>query len=139
MSAIPIPEFGPRGGWYAPYRTIYVPTDLDMLRGPLEGVVRLPSHINTSTRAWYDLADPSRRRMLYAVVIREAWKVVGALAGIVLGEGWMLRRVVRAALRATTASATGDTAVVVHLESGSRASGGTGLENSVLEGSDWAS
>lgn len=63
----------PPGGFYA-YRPIVVPTDLDALQGPLEGAVRLPSHIDTSARGWYDLADPKRREMLYAVVIREAWR-----------------------------------------------------------------
>lgn len=73
VSTIPVSEFGPRGGFYA-YRPIVVPADLDALRGPLEGVVRLPSHIDTSVRARYDLADPQGRRMLYAVVILEAWR-----------------------------------------------------------------
>jgi hypothetical protein len=63
----------PAGGFYA-YRPIVVPADLDALHGPLEGVVRLPSHIDTSARAWYDLADVRRREMLYAVVILEAWR-----------------------------------------------------------------
>jgi hypothetical protein len=51
-----------------------VPADLDILQGPLEGVVKLPAHIDTSARARYDLSDPRRREMLYAVVILEAWK-----------------------------------------------------------------
>jgi len=71
------PEFAygppPAGGFYA-YRPIEVPTDLDALRGPLEGVVRIPSHIDTSSRAWYDLAEPRRREVLYAVFILQAWK-----------------------------------------------------------------
>jgi hypothetical protein len=63
----------PPGGFYA-YRPIVVPADLDSLRGPLEGVVRIPSHIDTSARAWYDLADEGDREMLYRIVILEAWK-----------------------------------------------------------------
>ena len=63
----------PAGGFYA-FQPVVVPVDLDTLQGPLEGVVRLPSHIDTSARARYDLADPRRREMLYAVVILEAWK-----------------------------------------------------------------
>jgi hypothetical protein len=63
----------PPGGFYA-YRPIVVPADLDGLRGPLEGVVRLPSHIDTSARAWYDLGDDSDREMLYRIVILEAWR-----------------------------------------------------------------
>lgn len=63
----------PAGGFYA-YRSVVVPAQLDTLQGPLEGVVKLPSHIDTSARACYDLADPRRREMLYAVVILEAWR-----------------------------------------------------------------
>jgi hypothetical protein len=63
----------PPGGFYA-FRPIAVPADLDALQGPLSGVVQLPSHIDTSARAWYDLADIRRRGMLYAVVILEAWR-----------------------------------------------------------------
>jgi hypothetical protein len=63
----------PTGGFYA-YRPIAVAADLDALHGPLDGVVQLPSQIDTSARAWYDLADLRRREMLYAVVILEAWR-----------------------------------------------------------------
>jgi hypothetical protein len=63
----------PPGGFYA-FRPIVVPADLDALQGPLSGVVQLPSHIDTSARASYDLADVRRRGMLYAVVILEGWR-----------------------------------------------------------------
>lgn len=63
----------PPGGFYA-YRPIVVTDDLDALRGPLEGVVQLPSHIDTSARAWYDLADEWDREMVYRIVILEAWE-----------------------------------------------------------------
>jgi hypothetical protein len=63
----------PPGGFYA-FRPIVVPAALDALQGPLSGVVRLPSHIDTSARAWYDLADVRRRGMLYAVVILDGWR-----------------------------------------------------------------
>lgn len=72
MSATPVSEFGPRGGWYAPYRTIHVVSDLDTLRGPLEGMVRLPLHLDASAQAAYDLGDVRRRSRLYEVVILEA-------------------------------------------------------------------
>jgi hypothetical protein len=36
--------------------------------------VRIPTHIDTSARAWYDLADARDREMLYRIVILEAWK-----------------------------------------------------------------
>jgi hypothetical protein len=74
VSATPVSEFGPRGGWYAPYRTIHVVSDLDMLSGPLEGKVRLPLHLDASARATYDVGDVRRRSLLYEVVILEAWK-----------------------------------------------------------------
>lgn len=63
----------PEGGFYA-YRPIAVPVDLDALQGPVEGVVQIPSHIDTSARGWYDLADPRGREMLYRIVILEAWR-----------------------------------------------------------------
>src|SRR5205807_4961825 len=44
----------PAGGFYA-YRSVVVPADLDILQGPLEGIVKLPAHIDTSARARYDL------------------------------------------------------------------------------------
>jgi hypothetical protein len=79
-----------------------VPADLDALHGPLEGVVRLPSHIDTSARAWYDLADADRWEMLYAVVILEAWREEDFAAWLnrdALIEAWLrlsLPRPVRA-------------------------------------------
>lgn len=63
----------PPGGFYA-FRPIVVPANLDALQGPLEGVVQLPLQIDSSARSWYDLADPHRREMLYAVVILEAFR-----------------------------------------------------------------
>ncbi|MDQ1506470.1 MAG: hypothetical protein QOD57_4197, partial [Actinomycetota bacterium] len=39
----------PTGGFYA-YRPIAVAADLDALHGPLDGVVQLPSQIDTSAR-----------------------------------------------------------------------------------------
>lgn len=73
MSATPVSEFGPRGGWYA-YRSIPVPADLDALRGPLVGRVQLPLHVDGSARSTYDLSDPRRRASMYQVVIVEAWR-----------------------------------------------------------------
>lgn len=63
----------PPGGFYA-YRPIVVPTDLDVLQGPLEGVVELSSHIDTSVRGWHDLTDPHGREMLYRIVILECFR-----------------------------------------------------------------
>jgi hypothetical protein len=71
------PEFAygppPPGGFYD-FRPIVVPEDLESLRGPLEGVVQLPSDIDTSARAWFDLSDEWDREMLYRIVILEAWR-----------------------------------------------------------------
>lgn len=74
MNATPVSEFGPRGGWYAAYRTIHVPADLNVLRGPLRGKVQLPLHLDASAQATYDLGDARRRWLLYEVVILEAWR-----------------------------------------------------------------
>ena len=106
VSATPVSEFGPRGGWYAPYRTIHVVSDLDALRGPVEGKVRLPLHLDASARAAYDLADVRRRSLLYEVVILEAWKDEDFAAWLnrdALVEAWptlYLPRPVRAAWEA---------------------------------------
>lgn len=83
-----------------------MPDDLDALQGPLEGIVQLPSHIDTSARSWYDLADRHRREMLYAVVILEAWRDEDFTAWLnrdALIEAWprlYLPRPVRAAWEA---------------------------------------
>ena len=63
----------PPGGFYA-FRPIVVPADLDALQGPLEGVVQLPSHIDASARASYDLADKWDREMVYRIVILESFR-----------------------------------------------------------------
>jgi hypothetical protein len=59
------------GGGYA-LRSVVVAEDLDALRGPLEGRVRLPHHIDWSDRALYDLGDGHRRDLLYRLVLLEA-------------------------------------------------------------------
>ena len=106
VSATPVSEFGPHGGWYAPYRTIHVASDLDALRGPLEGNVRLPLHLDASARALYDVGDVRRRLRLYEVVILEAWNDEDFAAWLnrdALIEAWptlYLPRPVRAAWEA---------------------------------------
>ncbi len=106
VSATPVSEFGPRGGWYAPYRTIHVAANLDALRGPLEGSVRLPLHLDASARATFFLGDVRRRSLLYEVVILEAWKDEDFAAWLnrdALIEAWpmlYLPRPVRAAWEA---------------------------------------
>lgn len=71
VSTSPVSEFGPRGGWYAPYRTIHVPSDLARLRGPTVGRVQLPLELDASARSVYDLSKPRRRDRMYEVVIVE--------------------------------------------------------------------
>src|SRR5207249_1486997 len=62
------------GGGYA-LRTVVVADDLNDLRGPLEGKVRLPLHLDASDRALYDLSDEHRRELLYELVLLEAGSV----------------------------------------------------------------
>lgn len=106
MSTTPVSEFGPRGGWYAPYRTIHVPADLDALRGPIRGQVQLPLRLDGSARATYDLSDPRRRALLYEVVVVEAEREEDFAAWLnrdALVEAWprlYLPRPVRAAWEA---------------------------------------
>ena len=64
-------RFGPRGGWYAAYRVIHVPSDLNALRGPTVGTVQLPLGLDASARTTYDLGNPRRRDRMYEVVILE--------------------------------------------------------------------
>lgn len=61
-----------RPGWV---RDVELPRDLDELRGPLDGVVRLPLRLywsgpNPQAVEW-DLATPEGRRWLYEVILRE--------------------------------------------------------------------
>jgi hypothetical protein len=49
--------------------------DLNDLRGPLQGKVRLPLHLDASDRALYDLSDEHRRALLYELVLLEAGSV----------------------------------------------------------------
>jgi hypothetical protein len=62
----------PRPGWV---RDVPVPATLDELRGALTGLVALPPLLFWSgpdpRRVRWDLADPSRRRDLYEIVLAE--------------------------------------------------------------------
>ena len=71
MSEAPVSQFGPRGGWYAPYRVIHVPHDLNALHGPTAGRVQLPIELDASARATYDVSNPRRRDRMYEIVILE--------------------------------------------------------------------
>lgn len=71
VSTSPVSDFGPRGGWYASYRTIHVASSLELLRGPTTGSVQLPLHLDASARVVYDLRKTRRRDRMYEVVIVE--------------------------------------------------------------------
>lgn len=62
------------GGGYA-LRTVVAVDDLGDLRGPLEGKVRLPLHLEASDRALCDLTDEHRRELLYELALLEAGSV----------------------------------------------------------------
>ncbi len=49
-----------------------LPLSLDLLRGPTTGIVRLPTHLDWSGKAIYDLDAPGRLVDLYRTVIIEA-------------------------------------------------------------------
>jgi len=59
----------PTAGYRRPYA---VPERLDLLRGPSSGTVRLPSHLDWSGNAVYDLDAPGRIVDLYRAVLIEA-------------------------------------------------------------------
>jgi hypothetical protein len=62
-----------QGALGARYRRPYaVPERLDLLRGPSSGTVRLPSHLDWSGNAVYDLEAPGRVVDLYRAVLNEA-------------------------------------------------------------------
>jgi hypothetical protein len=53
-------------------RRVTVASDLDALRGPLQGRFQLPLHLDASARAVYDFAFPAGRELAYRVVLLEA-------------------------------------------------------------------
>lgn len=53
-------------------RTVVVAKDLSALQGPVDGVHRLPLHLDSSAPASYDFADPHRRALAYCIVLAEA-------------------------------------------------------------------
>src|SRR5258708_30272786 len=67
------------GGGYA-LRGVVVATDLNSLRGPLHGKVRLPPHLDSSAPTVYDLDDPYFLRLMYRIVLLEAASVEDANA-----------------------------------------------------------
>lgn len=59
----------PAAGYQRPYT---VAESLDLLHGPSSGMVRLPSHLDWSGHAEYDLDAPGRVVDLYRAVLIEA-------------------------------------------------------------------
>ena len=59
---------------YASYacKPYVVAERLDDLRGPTEGTVNLPQHLDWSGNASYDLDKPARRSSMYRTVLNEA-------------------------------------------------------------------
>ena len=69
----PRPSADHRG--YGDRKPYVVADDLHDLRGPTEGTVTLPHHLDWSGRAAYDLDRPARRATMYRVVLNEATSV----------------------------------------------------------------
>jgi hypothetical protein len=76
----------PAAGYQRPYA---VADSLDLLHGPSSGTVRLPSHLNWSGHAEYDLDSPGRVVDLYRAVLIEAAGQQDLYAYL---DGGMLRR-----------------------------------------------
>ena len=57
---------------YAEAKPYTVPSSLDELKGPTDGAVRLPRHIDWGPAYVYDLAEESDLLLMYERVIREA-------------------------------------------------------------------
>lgn len=56
----------------ARHRPFVVPASLEELDGPtVDGLVRLPTHVDWSVGRVYNLADPIDRRRVYELVLRE--------------------------------------------------------------------
>lgn len=53
-------------------KPVVVPENLRLLKGPTSGIVHLPSHLDWSGNADYDLDRPGRIVDLYRAVINEA-------------------------------------------------------------------
>jgi hypothetical protein len=82
---------GVRGSRYR--RPYAVPERLDLLRGPSSGTIHLPSHLDWSGNAVYDLDAPGRVVDLYRAVLIEAATPQDLYAYLdekVLGRRWAL-------------------------------------------------
>ena len=87
-------------------RPVVVVSQLDRLRGPLEGRRQVPLHLDSSARPFYDFGSPAGRAQAYQLVLLEAtdardveaWLQEDALLG--LWPELYLPRPVRAAWEA---------------------------------------
>jgi len=81
----------PAGGYgsYGDRKPYVVAERLDDLRGPTEGTVSLPQHLDWSGNASYDLDKPTRLASMYRTVLNEASSVDDLRAWI---DGQMLTR-----------------------------------------------
>lgn len=59
---------------YAELRPVILPTTLDTLRGPTQGLVTLPTRLDWTPKKTYDLSRAADVNDLYRVVIREGVK-----------------------------------------------------------------
>ena len=76
---------------YGSRKPYIVAEQLDDLRGPTQGTVNLPSHLDWSGNASYDLTKPSRLASMYRTVLNEARSMddLGAwIDGRLLAQLW---------------------------------------------------
>jgi hypothetical protein len=83
----------PAGGYgsYGDRKPYVVAERLDDLRGPTEGTVNLPEHLDWSGNASYDLDKPTRLASMYRTVLNEASSVEDLrvwIDGRILAQLW---------------------------------------------------
>jgi hypothetical protein len=88
---VPVAQGRPVGGSgsYGDRKPYVVAERLDDLRGPTEGTVNLPPHLDWSGNASYDLDKPTRLASMYRTVLNEASSVDDLRAWI---DGQMLAK-----------------------------------------------
>jgi hypothetical protein len=74
MAVVPSPPAGGNGS-YGDRKPYVVADRLEDLRGPTEGTVNLPQHLDWSGNASYDLDKPTRLASMYRTVLNEAGSV----------------------------------------------------------------
>jgi len=63
---------GKRATRWQDVRPAVLPSSLDVLHGPVEGIVSLPIHLDWSSDPSYDLSSLPNKKSFYATVLREA-------------------------------------------------------------------